>query len=358
MSIYQKKDKKKFTRQGIRLKNIHVGDEDDFLDAEVREDRRAVQKIAVKSTKSLKSNLNLQTGRVIEVKTNYSCLVEIEEKFINCTLGGRLKQINLDSRNLVSVGDYVKVEMDKAGTHRIEEILPRKNSLSRFSEESFQREIVLASNIDYVLITLSWKEPQFTSGLLDRYLCICEIYQIEPLICINKIDLEENLSEIKEELSYYENLGLKIFYTSSKIEASVELLKEALKGKTTVFSGKSGSGKSTLINMLEPGLNLKVAEISYTHYKGKHTTTYSRMFKWAFGGYLIDTPGIKTLTLNKNSKNLIPSAFPGFSAHTDNCMFPNCSHDHEEGCEVKLLVEQGKIPEFVYDSYLRIYESL
>jgi len=254
------------------------------------------------------------------------------------------------------VGDFVNV--DEADYPRIEEILPRKNSLSRYSEDSFQTEITIAANIDQIVITNSIYEPEINYGLIDRYLCSAEIAGIEPVICINKIDLAEDLNEIKEKSKFYEEQGYKIIYTSIKQEKSLNKLIQLLKNKQSVFSGHSGAGKSSLINAIQPGLNLRVSEVSDYTGKGIHTTTSSKLIHWKFGGYLVDTPGIKTFGLNRKAKDLISRIFPGFSTLYGQCKFPNCTHSHEKDCAIKIAVENCKYPEERYESYLRIYNSL
>jgi len=352
----KKRDKKKFKRQNIRFQNINIDDIDSFEEEEVVEEKRAEKKEPQKAKTSQKSGLILKTGRIIEVKTNYLCSVEVEDQEIECILSGRLKQVNIDNRNLVAVGDFVHVDMtDKA---RIEEVLPRKNSLSRYSEDNFQTEITIAANIDQIVITSSLYEPDINFGLIDRYLCAAEINEIEPVICVNKIDLAEDLNEIRSICSFYKKLNYQIIYTSIMQKKSLEKLKKLLTDKQTVFSGHSGAGKSSLINEIQPGLDLRVSEVSDFTGKGTHTTTSSRLIQWDFGGYLVDTPGIKTFGLNRKDKDLISRIFPGFADLTDKCKFQNCSHTHEKDCAVKSAVENKQYPEERYGSYLRIYNSL
>ena len=136
------------------------------------------------------------------------------------------------------------------------------------------------------------------------------------------------------------------------------LLKELLKNKVSVFSGHSGAGKSSIINSIQPGLNLSVGEISDFTYKGVHTTSTSKLFRWDFGGFLIDTPGIKTFGLRNEDKDNLRTVFPGFDKFSGICSFYNCTHTHEENCAVKKAVEEDKYTFERYESYLRIYDSL
>ena len=159
-------------------------------------------------------------------------------------------------------------------------------------------------------------------------------------------------------MKFYEDTDFKVIYTSAETGIGIDNLREVLKNKETVFSGHSGAGKSTLINLMQPNIDLEVAEISSYTGKGIHTTTSSQLIEWSFGGYLVDTPGIKTFGLHREDKTYLPLVFPGFSQYVDECKFSNCTHSHEIGCAVKKAVNSGKFPEERHKSYLRIFESL
>jgi ribosome biogenesis GTPase len=354
--MIKKKEKKKFKRKNIKLQNIEIDNLEKFDEEDLVEEKRAEKKIIEKGKTSQKSNLNLKEGRIIQVESNYKCRVKIAGAELICTLSGRLKQVNYETRTLVAVGDFVNVNLAK--DPRIEEILPRKNTLSRFSEENFQKEVIIASNIDQVIITASYSKPELSPGLIDRYICAAQINNILPIICVNKIDLAECREDVKKKMKFYEDTDFRVIYTSVKNDAGIDKLKEVLKNKETVFSGHSGAGKSSLINLLQPNINLEIAEISSYTGKGIHTTTSSQLIEWFFGGYLVDTPGIKTFGLHREDKAYLPLVFPGFSQYADKCKFNNCTHTHELGCAVKEAVNNDKFPVERYESYLRIFESL
>jgi ribosome biogenesis GTPase len=353
----KQKDKKRLKRDSgrlnaVNLPNLDILDEIDY--SPVYKSKRT----AHKSSERLKNDLELRPGRILEIKSNYANIVDIAGERYSCSLSGRLKQYKFNTKVLTAVGDYVEVDMAKAPDYRIENILPRKNTLSRYDGGTFQKEIIVAANIDQVIITVSWRMPDIKPGLIDRYLCMARIFDFEPIICITKLDLCEDREEVEETLEYYRRIGLEVLLTSIETGEGMEELKTILKDRESVFSGQSGTGKSSLINFIEPQLKLATAEVSNFNEKGKHTTTQAILIPWSFGGYLVDTPGIKTINLHSDHKALIPKVFPGFDAYLDQCQYRSCTHTHEANCAVQRAVETDKIPITRYDSYLRIFESL
>jgi ribosome biogenesis GTPase / thiamine phosphate phosphatase len=353
----KQKDKKKLLRTKDKTYNTAV-QENDYYDEHQSNVTHKAKRTSQKSGQSLKNDLDLRLGRIVEVKSNYLNIVRIEDNEYSCSLSGRLKQFSYSTKLLTAVGDWVNVDFSNVPDYRIEEILPRHNTLSRYTENAFQKEIIVVSNIDFLVITASWRLPLLKLGLIDRYLCIAALNGLRPIICINKIDLCNELSEAEQETAYYKKLDIPVIFTSTLTNVGINELKALLAGNDSVFSGQSGTGKSSIINCLEPGLNLSVSEVSSFNEKGKHTTSQARLIKWSFGGNLADTPGLKTINLHKEQKSLVPNAFPGFSELADQCYFRSCTHSHETDCAVKTAVEKGKIPVERYESYIRIMESL
>jgi len=295
-------------------------------------------------------------ARVIK-STRNSYLVRADGRTINCTIRGRLAGSGGDHTLSVKVGDEVSVSLISESEGIIEKILPRRSVFSRAVEGKAYREHIVATNIDQVLIIMSTREPQFKSGLIDRYLVIARKNQIIAAVCINKIDLE-SADDFEIYRRCYEQLGHRVVFTSAKTGQGMEQFRDLLKDRVSLLVGHSGVGKSSLIKRIEPGLDLKIVSISEKTSKGRHTTSFVQLFPLSIGGYVIDTPGIRELGLWDIYRNELKKYFPEFEYYEAGCKFNDCRHLEEPGCAVKKAVNEGKIFEERYQNYRNIYAGL
>lgn len=301
-----------------------------------------IKGLITKSTGSWYQVLEFETGRFFEAR-----------------IRGKFKLVKTRLTNPLAVGDYVEFSLEKDDVAWITKIEPRKNYLIRKSVNLSKEAHIIASNIDLGCFVFTLKHPETSLGFLDRFLACCEAYNMKPLILFNKMDVlspgeEELVKAIEEEYRLIGYDGLEI---SSYSGLNLDVLKEKLKNKVSVFFGHSGSGKSTLANALQPELNLKTSEISETHLKGKHTTTFAQMHFWNFGGSVIDTPGVREFAMIDVQKEDIQHFFPEIFTIGRNCKFHNCLHINEPKCAVVDKVQSGEILESRYITYLKLMEE-
>jgi len=303
-----------------------------------------------------KGRIAKSTGSWYEVWTTGNS----DSKTINCRLPGRFRLQQHNRTNPLAVGDWVKVVKNEDGTGTIVDIEERENALPRMTKRGNFVEQIIAANIDQAVAIQSIKQPRVKQGFIDRFLVTCEAYDIDPLLILNKTDLANKKDQkmMDHYRKMYSELGYRMLFTSMNKEASLKSLKSELKGKTSVFLGHSGVGKSSLLNALDPSLNLKIGEISKANEKGKHTTTYAELIALRFGGWLIDTPGIREFGLMNIYPRELWLYFPEIKQYGNDCKFPDCQHVHEPGCAVMQALEEGHIDPDRYESYLNILESL
>ncbi len=285
----------------------------------------------------------------------YSVRTENGE-FLDCRMRGKFRMQGLKSTNPVAVGDYVSISVEDDGRGVINTIEERKNYIVRKSVNLSKQTHILAANIDQAYLIVTITQPRTSNGFIDRFLVTAEAYRIPAVLIFNKKDLygEEDTEKLTEWMDLYESAGYRCRLVSAFNEDDIASLRQQIKGKTTLFCGHSGSGKSSLINAIQPGLNVKVGDISQAHFKGTHTTTFAEMFPLEEGGNIIDTPGIKELGLAEMTRYELSHFFPEMREMLNQCRFDNCIHMNEPGCKVKDAVEEGTISSLRYDSYVNM----
>ena len=247
------------------------------------------------------------------------------------------------------VGDNVEIDIldEEEKTGNITEIHRRKNELIRPA----------VANIDQALVVFAVTKPKPHLNLLDRFLVMMECKEIPVVLCFNKKDLSED-REWKKLQSIYETCGYPTIFSSAAKEENIDMVRQALHGKTTVLAGPSGVGKSSLINLLHPEAGMETGDISRKIERGKHTTRHSELFPLDEYSYIMDTPGFSSLYVNDFEKEDLKMYFREFEPYEGECRFQGCSHIHEPGCRVKEALETGKIPESRYKNYLEMYKEL
>jgi len=301
----------------------------------------------------------MEKGLVLK-STGSHYRVRLEDgKVVECVPRGKLRLNEIKTTNPITVGDWVSIELNPNGVGLITAIHERKNYIIRKATNLSREAHIIAANIDQALLVVTITQPETQLAFIDRYLVTAEAYRIPTVIVFNKIDLVDPTIQpvLDSYISIYEPIGYKCLKVSAKTGQNLDVLKQILQGKVSLLSGNSGVGKSTLINQIEPGLNLKTAEISNAHLKGRHTTTFSEIFELSFGGFIIDTPGIKSFGLVDIEKDELYHFFPEIFKLSDKCKYYNCTHIHEPGCAVIEAVDEGEIAPSRYLSYLSIYDD-
>lgn len=298
----------------------------------------------------------LKRGRVLSILPEGISVDSEGERFL-CVLGGVLKKEKSLAKNLVTVGDFVVFEEEKNLILQVEE---RKSLLERQEHLKGKKAQAIAANIDQVIVTVSFKQPGLKPSLVDRYIIASRKGEMEPVIVINKIDLVETEEErefLQDFVATYLALGLKVILLSAKTGEGVQDLKEAMKDRASVFSGQSGVGKSSLINAMTE-LDLPTGEIVKKTQKGAHTTTWAELLILPFGGFCIDTPGIRSFGVWRLSRDDLEAYFPEIQEKGRSCKYPNCTHSHEPECAVQEAVEEGEISPLRFDSYLKLLDEI
>ncbi len=307
----------------------------------------------------------MKKGIVIKSTGSWYTVKTEDGNQIECKIKGNLRLKGIRSTNPIAVGDYVEFTEPntednwKQTIGLIHKIETRKNYIIRKASNLSKESHIIAANIDQAFLIVTIQFPVTTTTFIDRFLVSAGAYRIPCHLIFNKIDLydEELTHQMDSLIKVYEKIGYTCLKVSAQDNWGIEELKRMMHGKFNVFSGHSGVGKTTIINSIQPGADLKTGEISNAHFLGKHTTTYSEMFELEFGGYIIDTPGIKGFGMLEMSKEEISHYFPEMFNLLSDCLYYNCTHTHEPNCAVKNAVENGEIAISRYNSYLGMLEN-
>ncbi|MFI3297041.1 MAG: ribosome small subunit-dependent GTPase A [bacterium] len=274
-----------------------------------------------------------------------------------CRIKGSFRIKGIKSTNPLTVGDIVEFNPESG---YITALHDRRNYIVRKPANLSKQLHIIAANMDQCLLVVTIKNPTTATAFIDRVLATAEAYRIPAILAFNKIDTldDDELEYLTALENLYHSIGYKTIRLSAKNGDGIDNLKEILQGKITLLSGNSGVGKSTILNLIAPEFAARTGEISSSHHKGMHTTTFSEMYEIGEKSYLIDTPGIKGFGMVNMEIDEIAHYFPEIFKESKNCRFNNCSHTHEPGCAVLNAIENHTISQSRYQSYLSIRENL
>lgn len=298
-------------------------------------------------------------GLVIKNTGSWYTVLTDEKQTVESKVKGNFRLKGIRSTNPVAVGDGVDIVINDEGQGLITAIDDRKNYIIRRATNLSKQSSIIACNLDQVLLVVTVAHPETSTTFIDRFLASAEAYSVPVTLIFNKTDL------LNEDERHYQQMAVDLYhtigYTCHEVSAhtgeGTEPLKVSLKDKVTLLSGNSGVGKSTLLNLLVPGAEARVADISDAHDTGIHTTTFSEMVPVEGGGWLVDTPGIKGFGTFDMEPEEIGSYFKEIFKFSKDCRFSNCTHTHEPGCAVRKAVEEHYIAESRYNSYLSMLQD-
>ena len=300
------------------------------------------------------------TGLVIKNTGSWYLVRTDDGRDVECKVKGTFRLKGIRSTNPVAVGDRVRISGNPGGTAFITDIEERKNYIIRRASNLSKQSHILAANLDQCMLVATVNYPETSTTFIDRFLATAEAYRIPTLILFNKIDLydEDDTRYLDGLVHLYTTIGYPCIKVSALDGRGLDEVKDKLRGAITLFSGNSGVGKSTLLNALLPGTDARTGEISQAHNKGMHTTTFSEMYPVdQAGGYLIDTPGIKGFGTFDMEVEEIGHYFPEIFEASADCKYGNCTHRQEPGCAVLKAVEEHRISQSRYASYLSMLDD-
>jgi len=292
-----------------------------------------------------------RAGRVLSVHGLTSLVQADDGSRYQCATRGLLKTLSTEQRHVIAAGDQVLFRASGEGEGVIERVDPRHGVLSRMSKG---RQHIIVTNVDQLLIIGSAAEPYLKPNLIDRFLVSAHKNQLRPLVCINKIDLIDP-ADLQPIVGVYSQMGYDVLLLSARTGQGLERLRRQLADRSSVVAGQSGVGKSSLLNAVDPGLNLRVRAVSEDSQKGRHTTTTARLWPLAFGGYVVDTPGIRQFQLWDVISTEVAGYYRDLRPYVNFCRYPNCTHTHEAECAVKNAVADGRLDARRYESYCNLF---
>lgn len=285
------------------------------------------------------------------------CLVETADGEYRCQIRGRLTEAVRTTTAPVVTGDLVELVETEPGRGVIESVAPRRTTVSRVATGARPYQQVVAANIDRFFIVASARQPALNPGFIDRAVVVALSGAVEPVVCVNKIDLDPEAA-YGEVAELYRQLGYQVMLTSAATGEGMDALREQFRGRLSALVGQSGVGKSSILNHLEPGLQLATRDLMARHDRGRHTTAATRLYALGIGGYVADTPGIKQLRPWGLSRDQLVECFVEMAPLAGSCKFRDCTHLHEPGCAIREAVEAGRIHPRRYDGYCRLAEGI
>jgi ribosome biogenesis GTPase len=289
---------------------------------------------------------------------NYEVLSE-HGTIIHCQVRGKIRLEGRSTTNPVAAGDIVDYTLENESEGNINFIHPRKNYIIRKSVNLSKEAQIIATNLDQALLVVTTTRPQTTPGFIDRFLVTADAYDIPAILLFHKIDQynEKERADMLALADVYKRIGYKCIFSSLHTGEGLNEIQSLIENKITLISGHSATGKSSLVNHFIPGKDLRIGEVSESSNKGQHTTTFAEMHQLPFGGFLVDTPGIKGFGLVDIPKEELHHHFLEFFELLPECKYHNCLHLNEPGCAVRRALEEGTVAPSRYNSYVSMYND-